>query len=455
MRGVGLVEAGVVDVEGVAVLHRELAAAEQAGAGPRLVPELGLDLVERERQVLVRRVQVLHQEREHLLVGGAEEEVVAPAVLEPEEVGPVLGPPVGRLVGLARQQRGEVHLLRAHRVHLLADDALDVAEDPEAQRQPGEPAGRGPPDVAGPDEQPVAGHLRVGRVVAQGPKEQGRHPQQHGDIVGLPADTAITCPPALRRASPCPRRGASGPPVRLGPSVVRAVARRRRDRRSRHRRNRRCRSRRHRGHGPWSRPPESSHRSRLDAELEAGDDEDDDDASRSSNPTRPLSSARGPSTENCGDPPAQTVWTSTFWRPFLNSTSPGSSESSSHQPGAGAPASPGTPLVAVGVDGAAHGRLLRRRHDRRRRGGRGRRRRRRTTTSRPRPRGPCPARPRRRRGRRPGSRVRRRRPPSAVQAAPRARVRFMAGSMQPNGLRATPRTGQDHAASPRPGLARR
>ena len=56
-----------------------------------------------------------------------------------------------------------MHLLGAHRVHLLADDALDVAKDAEAQRQPGEPAGRGPADVAGPDEQPVAGDLGVGR----------------------------------------------------------------------------------------------------------------------------------------------------------------------------------------------------------------------------------------------------------------------------------------------------
>ena len=81
VRGVGAVQPRVVHVEGVAVLHRELAAAEQPGAGPRLVPELGLDLVQRERQVLVGGVQVLHQEREHLLVRGAEQEVVAPAVL--------------------------------------------------------------------------------------------------------------------------------------------------------------------------------------------------------------------------------------------------------------------------------------------------------------------------------------------------------------------------------------
>ena len=180
VQGVARVQPGVVDVEGVAVLHRELAAAEQAGAGPRLVPVLGLDLVQRDRQVLVGAVEVLHQEREHLLVGGAEQEVVPAAVLEAEEVGAVLGPAAGGLVGLARQQGREGDLLRAHRVHLLADDALDVAEDPVAQRQPGEPARRGPADVPAAGQEAVAGDLGVGRVVAQGPQEQGRHPKEHG-----------------------------------------------------------------------------------------------------------------------------------------------------------------------------------------------------------------------------------------------------------------------------------
>ena len=42
-----------------------------------------------------------------------------------------------RLVRLAGQQRREVHLLGADRVHLLADDPLDVAEHAQPERQPG------------------------------------------------------------------------------------------------------------------------------------------------------------------------------------------------------------------------------------------------------------------------------------------------------------------------------
>ena len=79
-----------------------------------------------QRQVLVAAVQVLDQQREHLLVRRREQHVGAPAVLEAEDVVAVLGPPPAQLVGLAGQQRREVHLLEAGGVHLLADDALDV-----------------------------------------------------------------------------------------------------------------------------------------------------------------------------------------------------------------------------------------------------------------------------------------------------------------------------------------
>ena len=52
---------------------------------------------------------------------------------------------------------------------------------PAAQRQPGVDAGRGAADVAGADQQPVARHLGVRRVLAQGAHEQARHPQDHAE----------------------------------------------------------------------------------------------------------------------------------------------------------------------------------------------------------------------------------------------------------------------------------
>ena len=50
---VGLLHALDIGVEGVAVLHDELAAAHEAKAGAQLVAELVLDLIKRHRQLLV------------------------------------------------------------------------------------------------------------------------------------------------------------------------------------------------------------------------------------------------------------------------------------------------------------------------------------------------------------------------------------------------------------------
>ena len=226
MQLVALVEAGGVDVEGVAVLHDELAAAQHAGTGTRLVAVLRLDLVDRERQVLVGAVEVLDREGEHLLVGRAEQVVGALAVLEAEDVVAVLGPAAARLEGLLGQQRREEQLLGADGVHLLADDPLDVAQHAQAEGQPRVDAGADPADVAGADEEAVARDLCVRRVLAKGSQEQGRHVQGHRDSswCGCRRGVARACgcgtsagyrPPGMRRrprvlSTSCPDRTGSG-----------------------------------------------------------------------------------------------------------------------------------------------------------------------------------------------------------------------------------------------------
>ena len=164
--GVRLVESRVGQVEAVGVLHDELARAQQPGPWASLVPILGLDLVEVQRQVLVGAGDVLHHQGEHLLVRRRKEEVGPLAVLEAEQVVAVLGPPPGRLVRLTGEERGEVHLLETGLVHLVAHHVLDVAEHLPPERKPRETAGGRTPDVSRPDQQSVARHLGVGWVVA-------------------------------------------------------------------------------------------------------------------------------------------------------------------------------------------------------------------------------------------------------------------------------------------------
>ena len=130
---VGPLLAGVVEVEGVGVLHHELAPAQDASARTSLVAVLGLNLVQRQRQVLVGRVQVLDEKREQLLVGRTEQVVAVLAVAQSKYAIAVLGPPAGHLVRFSRDEGREVHLLPTGPVHLLADHPLDVAKDPIAE----------------------------------------------------------------------------------------------------------------------------------------------------------------------------------------------------------------------------------------------------------------------------------------------------------------------------------
>src|SRR5690606_9629247 len=93
----------------------------------------------------------------------------------------------GRLVGFARQQRREQHLLGARGGHLFADDALDVGAHPQSERQPGEDPRRVAPDVTGPHEQLVAGRLGVGGVFLQGADEELGQERGHPFTVSAPA----------------------------------------------------------------------------------------------------------------------------------------------------------------------------------------------------------------------------------------------------------------------------
>ena len=172
-------QARVVDVEGVGILHDELASPEQTGAGAGLVAVFRLDLEEHQGQVLVGAVQVTHQKGEHLLVGGAEQHVIATAVLQPEQVLPVLGPAVGGLVGIPGQQGGEPHLLGPCGLHLLTENALDLLHHLQTQRQPRVHPRCDATDVSCPNQPPVAGDLGIRRVFTQGPNEQLAEARDH------------------------------------------------------------------------------------------------------------------------------------------------------------------------------------------------------------------------------------------------------------------------------------
>jgi hypothetical protein len=154
----------LVAVERVGVLHDELPDPDEARARPRLVAVLRLEVVPGLRQLPV-ALELARVEREGLLVGHREDEPAARAVLRVEDLRNLVAP--GRLPELDRGQHRREPLLGADRVHLLADDLLDLPVDapPEGRERPEARAELADEPAA--DEQLVTYCFRLGGRVAQ------------------------------------------------------------------------------------------------------------------------------------------------------------------------------------------------------------------------------------------------------------------------------------------------
>jgi hypothetical protein len=160
-----LVQPGLVAVEGVRVLHDELAQAQQPAARPRLVALLSREVVPDLRQLLV-RLQLACVERHRLLVRERQHEIAPDAVLELEHDREPDA--AARLPQLRRRQDWLEHLLAADCVDLLAHDLDDLLVHAPAERQERPQPGAGLTDKAAPHEQLVARRLGVRGRVAQG-----------------------------------------------------------------------------------------------------------------------------------------------------------------------------------------------------------------------------------------------------------------------------------------------
>ena len=124
---VGGLQSLVRNVERVGILHHEFAATQNARTRTSFVAVLRLNLVERDRQILVRRILTLHHQGEHFFVSRAEQVIVLATILQAEQVSAVFSPAIRLLVGLARQQSRKMNLLEASGIHLFTDDALNIA----------------------------------------------------------------------------------------------------------------------------------------------------------------------------------------------------------------------------------------------------------------------------------------------------------------------------------------
>ena len=169
------------EIEGIGVLHQELAAAHDAEARPDLVAELPLDVIEDARQILVGLHPVAEDRGDQLLVGRAVQHLALVAVGDAQHLLAVDLVAAALLPDLGRLDRGHQELERAGAVLLLAHDLLDLAQDPEPKRQPRIDAGARLADHPGPQHQPMRDDLGFLGIVAE--ERQEIAAEAHGQLL--------------------------------------------------------------------------------------------------------------------------------------------------------------------------------------------------------------------------------------------------------------------------------
>ena len=162
------VQAGRRQIEGVGILHDELARAQEAAFGTRLVAKLGLDLIPDLRKLLVAAQLAARDISHDLFVGHAEAEVAAVAVLEAKQVVAHDVPAAGFLPHLGGVKAREIKFLSADGVHFLAHDLRDFEDRALRQIEVIINASGKLADVAGAQQEAMAGDLGFGGVLTEG-----------------------------------------------------------------------------------------------------------------------------------------------------------------------------------------------------------------------------------------------------------------------------------------------
>ena len=165
--GIACVQARLVGIEAVGVLHDELAAAHEREARATLIAELHLDLVEVLRQVLIAAELVVHEVGHDFLVRGAKAEFVVVAVGHAQKLGAVDVPAARTMPQLSGLHERHKNFLATVGVHFLAHDRLDFADDAHAERQEGVQTGSFLANHARTNEQLRRFDIGVGGVFLQ------------------------------------------------------------------------------------------------------------------------------------------------------------------------------------------------------------------------------------------------------------------------------------------------
>ena len=168
---VGQLGTGLIDIEGVGILHQEFAAAHHAEARALLVTELPLDVIKNLRQFAIRSHRGAKDFGDHVLVCRPVQQLALVSIDDAQHFRPVgvvapgLAPEIGKLQGRHQQLDG------AGAIHLLPHDLLDLLQHPQAERQPRVDAGGFLADHASTQHQAMRNDLRFLGIVAENRQE--------------------------------------------------------------------------------------------------------------------------------------------------------------------------------------------------------------------------------------------------------------------------------------------
>ena len=144
------IEARLVEVEAVGVLHRELPGADHPGSRAGVVAPFDLDLEDQLRQLAVGADLARGKARHHLLMGHGEHHFAVAAVLKARQLGADRLVAAALLPDLGRVHDGQGDLRPADGRQLLAEYLLNAqhrlpAEGQVGEDRPGRSGGRSPP----------------------------------------------------------------------------------------------------------------------------------------------------------------------------------------------------------------------------------------------------------------------------------------------------------------------
>ena len=187
---IGLACALHVPVEGVGILHRELAPAHHPKTWTTFVAKLRLNLIEILGQLAVAAQLLAGDVGDDLFGRGLDHEVAAMPVLEPQQLLAHALEPTGFFPQLGRLHHGHAQLDAPGFVELVTDDVLDLADAAQAHGHVGIQARTQLLDQTGTHHQLVADDFGIGRSFFERGDEElrGFHGNQCKGTAGLRDD---------------------------------------------------------------------------------------------------------------------------------------------------------------------------------------------------------------------------------------------------------------------------